>query len=156
MRCGPGSSRRAIPGSFSPTVTASSTSTRWRCCCRTWTRTTSSRATANDARIPVHRIVYAKGWGLLGRLLFGVTVKDTNCAFRFYRKEFLDALTIRSEGAMINLEVYARARRLGARIKEVEVSHLPRTSGQPTGGQVGVIVKAFRELAALYRALRQD
>lgn len=106
-------------------------------------------------RDPLHRRWNAFGWNLVGRVLLGVRVRDVNCAFRFYRKSFLDAIPIESDGAMINTEVYARAHRLGMRIKEVEVTHLPRTAGTQTGANPRVILKAFRELFALRRKLRE-
>ena len=61
---------------------------------------------------------------------------------------------LRSTGALINVEMLARARKLGARITEVGVHHYPRETGQPTGGNPAVIVRAFRELFSLARDLR--
>ena len=39
-------------------------------------------------------------------------------------------------------------------VKEVPVSHFPRRHGKPTGGNVAVISKAFRELIRMRRSLR--
>jgi glycosyltransferase involved in cell wall biosynthesis len=103
---------------------------------------------------PLLRRLNARGWNLLTRAMLGIRVRDVNCAFRFYRKSFLDAITIESDGAMINAEMYAKARRLGMRVKEVEVSHYPRTQGKQTGANPKVIAKAFRELFALRRGLK--
>jgi len=102
---------------------------------------------------PLHRRLNARGWQMLGRVMLGVRVRDVNCAFRFLRKDCLDRLTIESNGAMINMELYARALRLGMRVKEVEVTHLPRVAGTPTGANPRVILKAFREFLALWRRL---
>ena len=55
---------------------------------------------------------------------------------------------------MINAEVYAKARRRGTRIKEVEVTHYPRMMGQQTGANPKVILKAFRELFTLRKKLK--
>ncbi len=106
-----------------------------------------------NRRDPLHRRLNARGWNFLGRVLLGVRVRDVNCAFRFYRKSFLDRITIESEGAMINTEVYAKAHRLGMRVHEVEVTHLPRIAGVQTGAKPAVILRAFRELFALRRRL---
>lgn len=97
-------------------------------------------------RDPLHRKINSTGWNLLGRLLLGIRVRDVNCAFRFYRKSFLDAITIESDSAMINQEVYAKAQRMKLRIKEVPVTHLPRTAGTQTGAHPRVILRAFKEL----------
>ncbi len=107
-----------------------------------------------DRQDPLVRRLYSAGWNWVGRVLLGIRVRDVNCAFRFYRKSFLDQIEIESEGAMINQEVYARAHRLKARIKEVEVTHLPRVAGSQTGGNPRVILRAFRELFALRSRLR--
>ena len=48
----------------------------------------------------------------------------------------------------------ARARKLGARVKEVGVHHYPRVAGSPTGANPAVILRAFRELVTLARELR--
>jgi len=105
-------------------------------------------------RDPLHRKLNSMGWNTLGRLLLGVRVRDVNCAFRFYRKSFLDSITIESNGAMINTEIYAKARRLGMRTKEVEVTHYPRKEGTQTGADPKVILKAFKELYALRKSLK--
>ena len=48
----------------------------------------------------------------------------------------------------------ARARAAGHRICEVPVRHYPRTAGAPTGANLKVIRKAFRELWDLRKELR--
>jgi hypothetical protein len=48
----------------------------------------------------------------------------------------------------------ARARKLRASIGEVGLHHYPRETGEPTGGNVGVILRAMRDLIALWRELR--
>lgn len=107
-----------------------------------------------NRRDPFMRKVNSAGWNLIGRMFLGVKVKDLNCAFRFYRKTFLDSITIDSDGAMINMEMYAKAHKLGMRIKEVEVTHLPRKFGKQTGANPLVIVRAFKELFQLYKRLK--
>jgi hypothetical protein len=42
----------------------------------------------------------------------------------------------------------------GARICEVKVKHLPRLSGEQSGNSLKVVLRAFRELFALYRELK--
>lgn len=105
-------------------------------------------------RDPIHRRLYARGWNIIGRLLLGVAVRDVNCAFRFYRRSLIDALTIESRGAMVSMEIYVRARRLDARIKEVAVTHRPRPAGRSTGGSPRVILQALKELFMVCGELR--
>ena len=98
------------------------------------------------------RIVYANQ---ACRLLFRIPIRDVNCAFKVYRRQVLDGMLprLRSTGALINVEMLARARKMGARVREVGVHHYPRETGRQTGGNPAVIVRAFRELLELWREL---
>lgn len=99
---------------------------------------------------PMVRLVNAWGWNTLVRLLFGYTVRDVDCAFKLMRREVIEELAPRvlSRGATLSAEWMVLARRLGFRIFEVPVTHLPRRAGTPTGAKPHVVVRAFRELAA--------
>jgi hypothetical protein len=57
-------------------------------------------------------------------------------------------MDLRSNGALINTEVFVLARRQHARIVEVPVNHYARTSGKQTGADPRVVLRAFRELLA--------
>jgi glycosyltransferase involved in cell wall biosynthesis len=105
---------------------------------------------------PVVRRLYAFMYNRLARFLFNIPVRDVNCGFKVYRRNLLERLLpqLRSTGALINVEMLARARKLGATVTEVGVHHYPRETGQPTGGNPRVIVRAFRELLELWRELR--
>jgi glycosyltransferase involved in cell wall biosynthesis len=105
---------------------------------------------------PVVRRLYAFMYNRLARFLFNIPVRDVNCGFKVYRRDLVERLLpqLRSTGALINVEMLARARKLGATVTEVGVHHYPRETGQPTGGNPRVIVRAFRELLELWRELR--
>jgi glycosyltransferase involved in cell wall biosynthesis len=111
------------------------------------------RITRND---PAVRRVYAFLYNRLARFLFNIPVRDVNCGFKVYRRHLLERLLpqLRSTGALINVEMLARARKLGATVTEVGVHHYPREAGRPTGGNPRVIIRAFRELLELWRELR--
>jgi putative flippase GtrA len=96
------------------------------------------------------RLLNAKGWNLLNRILFGLRVRDIDCAFKIFKRQLVQNLELRAEGAMISAETLIRLKRAGISIKEVPVSHLPRTAGSSTGAKPAVIVRAFREMVALY------
>ena len=55
---------------------------------------------------------------------------------------------------MVNTEILAQAKSFGMRIHEVKVSHYPRRAGKPSGANLRVIAKAFRELFRLWGQLR--
>jgi glycosyltransferase involved in cell wall biosynthesis len=92
------------------------------------------------------RGIYGLLWGKLINFLFGFNLKDINCAFKLYKKHVLKNMEIKSNGAFIHAEIYARAKMKGCRIAEVGVSHYPRKKGSQTGADLKVIFRAFKEL----------
>jgi hypothetical protein len=86
--------------------------------------------------------------------VLGLNVRDIDCAFKLFRREVFERVHISAVGAMINTEILVLAKRMRMRIKEVPVSHYPRVAGSQTGANPKVIIKAFRELLAMYFRLR--
>src|SRR5438046_5100797 len=104
---------------------------------------------------PFYRRINAFGWNVLVRLVLGIKIRDIDCAFKLFRRSVFDHVQIRCVGAMVNTEILAQATQLGMRIREVEVTHLPRRHGRQSGANVRVILKAFGELCRLWRKLRR-
>lgn len=100
---------------------------------------------------PFFRLLNAKGWNILNRLLFGLTIRDVDCAFKLFSRDLVASLPIRSRGAMMSAELLIRLQRQGVPFKEVPVTHLPRKRGSPTGAKPSVILRAFKELIIAYR-----
>ncbi|MEO7002581.1 MAG: glycosyltransferase family 2 protein [Ktedonobacterales bacterium] len=100
------------------------------------------------------RLVNAWGWKLLVSTLFGLRVRDVDCAFKVYDTALVRALDVRAEGAMVNTEMLVKLKRLHIPTIEVPVRHLPRQHGTATGANLGVIAHAFRELLRLHSKLR--
>lgn len=103
---------------------------------------------------PWHRLLNAKAWNLLVRFLLGLKVHDIDCAFKVFRREIFERIEIDTVGAMVNTEILTRALRSGFTLKEVPVRHFPRRFGTQTGAKLRVILKAFYELAKIYRKVR--
>jgi glycosyltransferase involved in cell wall biosynthesis len=95
-------------------------------------------------------------WTKLVCLLFGMRIRDIDCAFKLFKREIFDNITISSTGALINAEIIARAVRKGYRITERGVHHYPRTAGKQTGANPKVILRAFKELFQLYSRIRKS
>ncbi len=93
-------------------------------------------------------------WGRLVDATFDVGVRDVNCAFKVFRREVLERCAIRSHGAFVNTELLARARAQGYRVRQVPVTHFPRTLGEQSGANARVVARAFLELGLLYADLR--
>jgi glycosyltransferase involved in cell wall biosynthesis len=100
---------------------------------------------------PPHRLLFAWGWNILVRIVLGVRIRDIDCAFKVFNRHVFDRVQIQSVGAMVNTEIFAQVSRFGMTVKEVPVSHFPRQHGESTGGNVAVILKAFRELIKMRR-----
>jgi len=94
-------------------------------------------------------------WTKLVCLLFGMKIRDIDCAFKLYKREIFDHIELSSTGALINAEILARAARRGYRITERGVHHYPRTAGRQTGGRPRVILRAFKELIKLYSQIKK-
>jgi glycosyltransferase involved in cell wall biosynthesis len=105
---------------------------------------------------PFMRKLNALGWKLLVNLLFGYTARDVDCAFKLFRRRVWQSMTVHARGATFSAEFVIKARRLGFRVKELPVSHFPRTAGSPTGARPDVIVRAFVELFRLWRNLDRE
>ncbi len=92
-------------------------------------------------------------WTRLVGLVFGLSLKDIDCAFKLYKRSVFDGMEMLSSGALIDTEILARAVRKGCRITQVGVRHYPRCAGRATGANPKVILKAFKELFALRRQI---
>jgi len=105
---------------------------------------------------PFIRKLNAFGWCWLVNLLFGYTARDVDCAFKLFKREILDNITIESRGATFSAEFLVRAKRKGYTILEVPVTHRPRIAGRQTGARLDVILRAFRELIRFHRSLSRE
>jgi glycosyltransferase involved in cell wall biosynthesis len=92
-------------------------------------------------------------WTKLVCLLFGMKVRDIDCAFKLYKREIFDNIKLSSTGALISAEILARAVRRGYSLTQKGVHHYPRTAGKQTGANLRVIFRAFKELFKLRRRI---
>jgi len=100
------------------------------------------------------RLLNAKLFNLLIKILFGLKVRDVDCAFKLIKKRVLDDVKLKSDGALLSSELLIKAKKKGYRIVEVLVNHYPRQVGSQTGANFKVIFKAFYDIAALWKELR--
>jgi glycosyltransferase involved in cell wall biosynthesis len=105
---------------------------------------------------PLIRRLNAWAWTTLVNLLFGLRLRDIDCAFKIYPRSLFDRISMKSRGALIDAEILAKAHNLGYRIAQTGVHHYPRLAGKQTGANLRVILRAFRELFKLYRQIRQE
>lgn len=106
------------------------------------------------------RRVNALGWNAAVWVLFGYLCHDIDCGFKLFRRKILEHIKLVTDWAPIDTELLAGAKARGYRIAEVEVTHLPRTTGKATGADFKVITMALRDLSRfrlrLNRELREE
>ena len=93
-------------------------------------------------------------WTRFSRLLFGLKVRDIDCAFKLFRRNCLEGLDLKSDYLLIHAEILARLKKKGARIEEIGVTHYPRTAGAATATGLKSMLKSIRELGRLYWQIR--
>jgi len=82
-------------------------------------------------------------------ILFGLRIKDVDCAFKLYKRELFDKIEITSDCALVDAEILIKAKKLGYKIGQCGVNHYPRTAGEQTGANIKVILRAFKEIIRL-------
>jgi len=100
------------------------------------------------------RLVYSYVYNHLVQLLFGLRLRDMNFAFKLVRRSVFDHIELKSEGSFIDVELLARARRLGYEIVQFGVDYFPRTRGISTLSSNAVIAKIVREMLELRTELQ--
>ena len=105
---------------------------------------------------PWHRALNAFMYKQLIRLLFGLKVRDIDCAFKLMRTELVQSLGLKSDGALLSAEMLIRISRRGGVIRQAGVHHFPRPAGEQSGAKLSVIIRMFRELFALAGTLRRE
>jgi len=98
---------------------------------------------------PPHRLFIAKTYNLIVRMVFGLRVRDIDCAFKLFRREALSRVDLESNGAFISSELLIKLRRAGVQIVEVGVDHYPRTTGYSKGAGFAVIMRTIRDILRL-------
>lgn len=97
-----------------------------------------------------HRRLNGFLWTQLNKALFGLTIRDVDCAFKLFRRKTLEGLELKSNHLLIHSEILARIKKKGYKIEEVGVTHYPRVAGKATATALKSILKTFKELGELY------
>jgi len=95
-------------------------------------------------------------WTQVVKLLFGLRVRDVDCAFKLFRRKTIEGLDLKSDHLLIHAEILARIQKKEYRIEEIGVNHYPRTAGKATATAFGRILKTFIELLRLYWDIKKE
>jgi glycosyltransferase involved in cell wall biosynthesis len=101
------------------------------------------RIERQDARM---RSVVSGTFNVLLFVLYGLRVRDVDCALKLMRGEFLQSIELENRSALLNAELYLKARMGGWRVMQVPVPHYPRRAGRRSGARPRAIVRAMKEL----------
>jgi glycosyltransferase involved in cell wall biosynthesis len=101
------------------------------------------------------RGVYTLVYNWLIGILFGWPHRDINFSFKLMRRRVLQAVTLRSEGSLIDAELVVKAKNAGFIIQQIGIDYFPRTRGTSHLGSFSVVLKILRELVTLYPEMRR-
>jgi len=104
-------------------------------------------------RDPPHRIFIAKTYNAIVSVLFGLRVRDIDCAMKVFRAEVFDGLRLDADSPFLSAELLIKLRARGERIVQVGVTHYPRAAGTNTGASFRKILRTFRDIGLLRWAL---
>jgi hypothetical protein len=88
--------------------------------------------------------------------MFGLRVKDIDCAFKLFHRRVFEQIQLGSSGAMISTEMLVKIKDKGYKLQEVGVLHSPRLAGKQTGANLRVVLRAFRELFRFHRKMKEE
>lgn len=100
------------------------------------------------------RLVYSYAYNALVRFVLGLRIRDVNFAAKLIRREVLDVVELRSEGSFIDVEMLAKADRLGFRTIQYGVDYFPRSRGVSTLSSASVIATIIREMYQIVPEIR--
>jgi glycosyltransferase involved in cell wall biosynthesis len=98
---------------------------------------------------PMYRLFIAKVYNIVVRLVFGLRVRDIDCAFKLFRRDVLQGVELESDGAFISSELLIKLKRRNIPMVERGVHHYPRTTGISKGATPKVILKTIRDVIRL-------
>jgi glycosyltransferase involved in cell wall biosynthesis len=104
---------------------------------------------------PWHRLFVARVYHATLKGVFGLRVRDVDCAFKLFGRDVLDRIRpdLVSRSAFISPELLIRARLAGVALTEVGVPHYPRAAGRPKGATPKVIMRTIKEIFVMRRRL---
>lgn len=82
--------------------------------------------------------------------LFGLHIRDIDCAFKLIKTSRLHAFAIETESAFTSAEILINLKRHGVECVQLPVPHFPRKHGSPTGGSLQVILKGLHQTVVFF------
>lgn len=104
---------------------------------------------------PFYRFLPGYSFNFIVTVLFGIHLRDVNCAFKIFRAAVLKDIELTSPAALINTEIQAKAKRQGCSIIEVGVNYYPRPGAEQSRVSIWLISPVLLETGRLWRRMRK-
>ena len=88
------------------------------------------------------------------RIMFGIDIRDIDCAFKLIKKSVFEKVTLEADSILVSAELFIRAKKYGLRIYQAGIRHYPREKGIAKGNKLSFIIDTFLELAKLRSRLK--
>ena len=89
-------------------------------------------------------------------VLYRLPYRDVDCALKVMRTDVVRSMTLEARSALINAELYYKARHAGWRIAQRPVPHHPRVAGVRSGARPRAIARAIKELIVFRVRMRRS
>lgn len=93
-------------------------------------------------------------YNLVLRLYFDIDFVDIDCAFKLFKRDLFDKITIKTNDAFIDAEIMIQAKLLGYKTTELGVKHLPRVDGISTAARPSIILRTIKEIIQYKKELK--
>jgi glycosyltransferase involved in cell wall biosynthesis len=100
------------------------------------------------------RALYSYVYNTLVKSVLRLRIRDVNFAFKLLRRRVVDTVSLESTGSFIDVELLAKADRLGFHIVQFGVDYFPRARGASTLSSMRVIRDLLREFVSIYPDIR--
>lgn len=109
---------------------------------------------------PIGRLLAAKIYNFIIRLVFRLKVRDVDCSFKLVKKEIFSKIKLNCNTGMADAELLVKAKKAGYKIVEAPVSQRPRKAGKAVFHQGGlglvrpsVVLKLLKDMVKLRKEL---
>jgi glycosyltransferase involved in cell wall biosynthesis len=94
----------------------------------------------------IKRIMMSKVYNFLVQIFFGLNIKDINSGFKIYKQKIVKDLSLMSRSPFVDVEIFAEAKKRGARIEQFGLVFDLRTKGASTISRLSVVARTFRDM----------
>ncbi len=94
----------------------------------------------------IKRKIISGVYNFLIQTLFKANIKDINSGYKIYKRSVLKDMNLKSASPFVDVEIFLKARDLGARIKEYPLVFRPRRQGASKISRIPVIFQTFLDM----------